>query len=46
VDATTIFVIALAVLFFGGMGTLVIIMNTPPKKTRADDASEGTKQKT
>ncbi len=30
--ATTILVIVLGVLFFGGMATLLIILNTPPKE--------------
>jgi len=40
VDGTTILVIALAVLFFSGMGTLVLISNLPPR----NDPTEKTKK--
>jgi hypothetical protein len=39
-DATTILVIVLAVLFFGGLGALVLVSNLPPK----DDSGEMTKE--
>ena len=37
-EATTILVIVLCALFLGGMGTLVFIANTPPRKKKGEAA--------